>query len=246
MHVTIAARADELDLAQPRVVGILRDHPDAISACLLGRRSLERGASGSNRLAGERDLALDPVMVLPRGPLPSAAMADLWGLGPIAPCASREHRPAAFEAGSTDLGLRPADLSWSGFPLLRRRSIGEDGYLLDAFFGAPALFSCRPRDLMPGFEALADLGARVAAGPGDVRWARLGHVARHAYLQRRDPDRGWRVLMTGNEACLHNPDPDRPRIYVVERPCLPRPWKIVSPVTLPAQTSTLVRVEASG
>lgn len=243
LHVTVAAIPDELDLAQPRVVGILRDHPHAISACLLEQGAMDGAASAAARFAKERGLALDPVLVLPRGPLAPEAMAGLWRLGPIACSISRQHRPAGPEVGDAGLGLRPADLSQSGFPVLWRRSIGDEGYLLDAFFGAPSLFSCRPRDLMPGFEALADLGARVAAGVGDVRWGGLGHIARHAYLQRRDPDRGWRVLMTGNEACLHNPDPDRPRIYVVERPCLPPSWRVEALVTVPAGGSAVVRIE---
>jgi hypothetical protein len=58
------------------------------------------------------------------------------------------------------------------------------------------------------------------ASRGEVRWRSLDEVARHAYLQRRDPDGCWRVLMTASEACLHNPD-DTPRQVAVERPHRP-------------------------
>jgi hypothetical protein len=242
LHVTVATIPGELDLAQPAVVGTLRDRSDALSACLLERPSPEPSGAAASRFAAERDLSLDPVLVLPRGPLPPEAMSDLWIGGMIACSSPRKRRPAPREIEGADLGLRPAELSWGGFPLLWRRSIRDDGYLLDAFFGAPALFSCNPRDLVPGFEPLADLGARVSAGVGEVRWCGLGHVARHAYLQRRDPDRGWRVLMTGNEACLHNPDPDRPRIYVVARPRLPPSWQVDDTITVPAAGSVVVRV----
>jgi hypothetical protein len=82
----------------------------------------------------------------------------------------------------------------------------------------------------------------------------LEDVARHAYLQRRRPDAGWEVLMTANEACLHNPGPS-PREYTVTRPGLPEGSALVADgeagpgqlsVEVPAEGTALVRVALDG
>jgi hypothetical protein len=50
-----------------------------------------------------------------------------------------------------------------------------------------------------------------------VSWRSLDEIARHAYWQRLDPAGGWQVMMTTNEACLHNPYAN-PRTFTVCRP----------------------------
>ena len=160
-------------------------------------------------------------MVFPHGLGPAAILADLHELGFVASCNLDNRYP--LEASVPDdgyLGLRPADTAWSGFPLLWRREISDPGYPLDLFMGRPALTFEHRRplghDFLP-FARRADEIRRLTGG--QVAWRSLDEVARHAYLQRREPRRGWEVLMTSNEVCLHNPDAF-PRGYAVWRPDL--------------------------
>src|SRR5207245_11606676 len=119
------------------------------------------------------------------------------------------------------LGLRPADTAWAGFPLLWRREIADSGYLLDLFMGRPTLTFEHRRPLGHDFLPFVRRAEEIRRlGRGQVAWRSLDEVARHAYLQRRDPERGWEVLMTSNEACLHNRG-TVPRRYLVWRPDLP-------------------------
>jgi hypothetical protein len=247
-HATIATVPRELRLADPAVVALLRRHPDLLSACYHGcdhdayefyapeapgtryrsrplsaqRRALERAVRFGGDFAEAHGQKLDRVMVFPYGPGPAAIFPDLRRLGFIATSNFRDKfPPGSARPDDPDLGLRPADLAWAGFPLLWRRSVEDQGYLLDLVLGRPALTFAHQgelgRDFGP-FVQRADAINRATAGA--ARWGGLEEIARHAYLQRRLPDRTWEVLMTGDEACLHNPGFE-PRRVSVRRPCTP-------------------------
>src|SRR5205085_11621612 len=156
-----------------------------------------------------------------------------------------------------DLGLRPADLAWEGFPLLWRRRLADAGWPLDPLLGRPLLLFAHRRPLGRDFAPLVERARMVnRMTRGGAIWRGLDEVARHAYLQREDPVSGWQVLMTANEACLHNPDPE-PRSYTVTRPRLPEGSVVevdgqahdtAGPitVTVPAGATAVVRVVAGG
>jgi hypothetical protein len=283
-HVTVATIPAELGLAQPEVVAQLVESPDVISACYHGcdhdgyefyrtegrrlryiprplweqraavRRAVEHAAGFARRTGYD----LDRVMVFPHGLGPAAILADLHELGFVASCNLDNRYP--LEAPIPDdryLGTRPADTAWAGFPLLWRREIPDGGYLLDLFMGRPAMtFEHREplgQEFAP-FIKRADEIRRLTGGR--VAWRNLDEVARHAYLQRREPHRGWAVLMTSNEVCLHNPG-STPRSYTVWRPDLPagdalqvddRPAFTTHPleVEVPAGGSAVIRVLPGG
>jgi hypothetical protein len=87
--------------------------------------------------------------------------------------------------------------------------------------GRPAILFCHPAALRAGASAAVRQAVAAVNQAGDhVRWCGIEQVARHAYLQRRKQGRHWEVLMTGNEACLHNPDPE-PRTFQLTRPRRP-------------------------
>jgi hypothetical protein len=282
--VTVATIPAELGLAQPDVVAQLVESPDVISACYHGcdhdgyefyrtegsglrhrprpldeqraalRRAVDHGAGFARRTGYE----LDRVMVFPHGLGPAAILTDLHELGFVATCNLDNRYP--LEAPVPDdgcLGLRPADTAWGGFPLLWRREMSDSSYLLDLFIGRPALTfeHRRPlgQDFGPFVRRAQDIGRLTR---GRATWRSLDEVARHAYLQRRDPERGWEVLMTSNEVCLHNPDP-APRSYAVRRPDLPagdalqlddRTPSTTQPfqVEVPAGATAVVRVLPGG
>src|SRR5207237_4176233 len=113
------------------------------------------------------------------------------------------------------------DVAWAGFPLLWRRGVDDQGYLLDVFLGRPILSTGHLPMLGEDVWSCVELADRVnQATRGGAAWRSLDEVARHAYLQRQRPDGDWEALMTSNEACLHNPDP-APRSVVVHRPSTP-------------------------
>ncbi len=270
-HVTIATVPRELPLADPAVVELLRRHPELVSACYHGcdhdgyefylpearraryparplgrqRLALRRAVGHGIRFSERHGLQLGRVMVFPYGVGPAAIFGDLRRLGFIATCNLQDKFPlGAPIPDDPELGLRPADLGWEGYPLLWRRGFRDHGFLIDLFLGRPVLGFSHLRPLGRAFQELADWAEAVnrAAAP---TWASLDEVARHAYLQRLGP-RGWEVLMTADEACLHNPDPS-PRTFVVRRPHLsPVTVLEVDGVRRPGQEQVEVTVSAGG
>ncbi|HKF78900.1 MAG TPA: glycosyltransferase, partial [Candidatus Dormibacteraeota bacterium] len=247
-HVTVATVPCELPLADDAVVRRLRHQPELLSACYHGcdhdgyefyvsggartrhsprrlkdqRAALRRAVDHGRRFANARAVELDRVMVFPYGVGPASLLGDLQRLGFLASCNFGDRYPlGAPVPARPDLGLRPADLAWEGFPLLWRRRLRDDGYLVDLLLGRPVLVFAHPRALGRDFAVLAERAGLInRASHGTAVWRSLDEVARHSYLQRHAPGSGWQVLMTANEACLHNPDPD-PRTYAVIRPDLP-------------------------
>jgi O-antigen/teichoic acid export membrane protein/glycosyltransferase involved in cell wall biosynthesis len=280
-HVTVATVPRELPLADPAVVTLLRRHPELISACYHGcdhdgyefylpearraryparslarqRLALRRAVNNGLRFSERYGVHLDRVMVFPYGVGPAAIFGDLRRLGFIATCNLHDKFPlGAPIPDDPELGLRPADLAWEGYPLLWRRGLRDHGFLIDLCLGRPVLGFGHLRGLGQAFQDLVGWAEAVnrAAAP---TWMSLDEVARHAYLQRLGP-RGWEVLMTADEACLHNPD-SSPRTFIVRRPYLPptavlevdgvrRQGQEPVEVTVPASGTAVVRLATIG
>lgn len=249
-HLTVATIPRELRLADPDVLELLGRERRRVSACYHGNdhdsyefylekatrhrfpsRSLEvqqqklsEAAVRGSRFAEETGYPLDRVMVFPHGLCAASLLPALHAQGFLATCNAVDRYPLGC-AGPTreDAGTRPADLDWSGFPLLGRRGLGAGGELaLDLFLGKPAVaFTHRPA-IGPRLTPLLQHASMLKSlAGGGLRWCGLEDVARHAYLVRQAPDTSrWDVLMTANEVCLHNPDPTD-RLYHVSRPHLP-------------------------
>lgn len=243
-HVTVAAMPRELRLAEPAVVELLRRHSPRLSVCYhdgcgacapdarhssyrprplaAQQEALECALAHGRRFAADHGLELDRVMVFPCGIGPAEIFPDLHRRGFIGTCSCGDkHPPGSSGPTDVDLGLRPADLAWAGFPVLWRRGLEDRSYPLDMLLGRPVLAFAHTRGLGTDFRPFVERAAVInrLAG-GGAAWCGLDEVARHAYLQRWRPNEGWRVLMTANEACLHNPGP-APRRYAVSRPHRP-------------------------
>jgi hypothetical protein len=247
-HVTVATIPAELGLVQGAVLSQLREHPELVSACYHGwnhdgyefyrssgsrlgfrvrplaeqRQALIRAVREGRRFADQARYELDRVMVFPHGIGPAAILPDLHALGFVASCNLDNRYPLEAEVpADPQLGMRPADTAWGGFPLLWRRGIGDPGYVMDLFMGRPALTMRHRRQLGRRLLPFVDRAQEISRlARGSVAWRGVDEVARHAYWQRFDPQAGWQVLMTTNEACLHNPGQD-PRTFTVCRPDLP-------------------------
>ena len=247
-HITVATIPAELGLAQRQVIAQMVESPDVISACYHGcdhdgyefyrtagrrlryiprpleeqRAALGRAVEYGLAFAGRTGYELDRVMVFPHGLGPAAILPELHQLGFVASCNLDNRYPLeAPIPHDAYLGLRPADTAWEGFPLLWRREISDPGYLLDLFMGRPLLTFEHRSPLGDGFEPFVRRSEELRKATGaQATWCSVDEVARHAYLQRRHPERGWESLITSNETCLHNPDA-APRTYRVWRPDLP-------------------------
>jgi hypothetical protein len=247
-HTTIATVPRELALADAAVVELLRRHPDLLSACFHGcdhegyefyapdalntryrprpladqRQALDRAVEHARRFTQAQGLELERVMVFPYCVGPAELFGDLQRLGFVATCNyGDKYPPGSAQPVDPDLGLRPADLAWAGFPLLWRRGLRDQGYLLDLLLGRPLLTFGHTGALGADFGPFVERADRINQATGGAAiWCDLDEVARHAYLQRHRPDGLWEVLMTTNEACLHNPDPEA-RAVVVNRPQRP-------------------------
>jgi hypothetical protein len=186
------------------------------------RRSLVRAAERGHRFHERTGVALDRVMVFPHGIASPAVFSTLQSLGFVSTCNSDDRYPlGASVPDEFDIGTRPADVAWAGFPLIWRRGLPDRSFVVDLFLGRPVITFGHSKALGPDLQPFADRADELNAfGVGELRWSGLEEISRHSYLQRRDPKHGWLVLMLSNEICLHNPDA-RPRRYMVERRHLP-------------------------
>lgn len=248
-HLTIATVPRDLALAETSVVGLLRAHAQRLSACYHGynhcgyeffsrpdgppvrfrhrplpvqERALEKAAEGGRGFARRTGYALDRIMVFPHGIGPAAVFPKLQELGFLASCNAFDREPLGAPPNpEPDVGMRPADLWWHGFPLMWRRSLRDQTFPFDLFAGRPVIaFSHRRRlgpELLP-FAERASMLQRLA--PDGLYWRGLEEITRHGYLQRNPDGRDWQVRMVANEICLHNPE-GTPRSYRVGRPHLP-------------------------
>ncbi|MDR0358569.1 MAG: hypothetical protein LBJ87_03770 [bacterium] len=249
-HITVATVPRELRLADPEVLELLGRERRRVSACYHGndhdgyefylekatrhrfpsrslevqRRKLSEAAVRGSRFAEETGYALDRVMVFPHGLCAASLLPALHDRGFLATCNAVDRYPLGCARPTPeDAGTRPADLDWSGFPLLGRRGLAARGLLaLDLFLGKPAVAFTHKPAIGPRLTPLLEHASKVnGLAGGGLSWCGLEDVARHAYLIRRAPDASrWDVLMTANEVCLHNPDPTE-RLYHVSRPRLP-------------------------
>lgn len=253
-HLTIATIPRELELAEAEVVDLLRSNGRWISACYHGsehsgyefylteatdsryrarplsaqQRSLHRAVARGERFAQHSGLGLDRVMVFPHGVGSPQIFTTLQSIGFIAACNYDDRYPlGAPVPDDFDLGMRPADLAWSGFPLLWRRGLPDRMYLLDLFLGRPAITFGHLKALGGDLAPFIQRAEEIHALCGHVHWGSLEDVSRHSYMQRCDPQQGWQVSMFSNEICLHN-DSTRPRTYQVERSNFPPGYSLVA------------------
>jgi hypothetical protein len=269
-HVTVATIPRELGLADPEVLRLLRVEEGRLSACYHGndhdsyefyqevrrhrfparplpeqRRKLTQAAARGTSFAARSGLALDRVMVLPHGLCSAALLPQLHDLGFLASCNAVDRYPlGCAEPPDHDTGALPADLGWAGFPLLGRRPLVAAGeFALDAFLGKPTIAFTHRREVGRGLEPLLELAANLWRFSGRrLRWCGLEDLARHAYLVRRCSSHRWEVLMTANEACLHNPAAE-PRVFRVLRPKLPTGnWLQANGPATPSANRELVEV----
>lgn len=279
-HLTVATIPRELGLADPAVVRLIAENRDRLSACYHGndhdgyefffsetergrfrRRSPRRQAAGlraaaarGHRFARLTGYALDRVMVFPHGLGAPNALAELGRLGFLATSNWLDRYPLSSELPEdVDLGMRPADLAWSSFPLLWRRRLDDQTFPFDLFAGRPVIYFTHAKQAGAAYESVRARAAQISAiGGRAIRWCGLEEIAKHAHLRRRRPGaHEWDVLMTANEACLHNAG-DEPRRFRVYRPNLPIGTRLVGPgavpvdggveIVIPARRTATVRV----
>jgi hypothetical protein len=257
IHLSVATVPRELALADRETVALLADNRDWISACYHGndhdgyeffvsdnghsrfgsrtltsqRAALRQAADRGIAFAGRTGYALDRVMVFPHGVGPAAILPELGSLGFLATTNWLDRYPLASPLpDSPDLGMRPADMAWNGFPLIWRRPLDDETFAFDLFIGRPVIYFMHRRQTGINFEPLRDLASQVnGVAVGKVQWLSLENIARHAYVQRRVMGGNrWEILMTANVACLHNTDRDT-RHYRVYRPHLAEGTLLVGP-----------------
>lgn len=273
-HITVATIPRELAVAEPEVVDLLRRSGRWLSACyhgndhsgyefflpdakryrhrarpLSGQQSaLSQAVSRGESFAARTGLALDRVMVFPHGVGPAQIFSTLQSLGFLAACNYDDRFPlAAAVPTDFDLGLRPADVAWGGFPLIWRRGLPDQMFRLDLFLGRPAITFGHTKALGPDFEPFVQRAQEIHRIKGDqVHWSSLEDISRHSYLQRRDPKLGWRVLMLSNEICLHNAEAV-PLTYHVERANCPDGYALQSDAAHQFAAGTLtITIPAGG
>jgi hypothetical protein len=249
-HLTVATVPRELPLAEAATLSVLADNHDRVTACYHGNEhdgyeffvsddgrsrfrsrpisvqltAVGQAAARGRSFAQRTGHALDRVMVFPHGVGPAAVLGELGRHGFLATSNWLDRYPLGSpRPPDADLGMRPADVAWDGFPLLWRRPLDDETFAFDLLIGRPVLYFTHRKQAGANFEPLRALAGRInEVAPGSVRWRGLEEIARHAYAVRRKPaSQKWEVLMTSNLACLHNDDGDTRR-YRVHRRHLPR------------------------
>jgi hypothetical protein len=273
-HLTVATIPRELVLADPEVVDLLRRSGRWLSVCYHGndhsgyefylpqakgsryrarplsaqKSALRQAVARGESFAARTGLALDRVMVFPHGVGPPQIFPTLQSLGFLSACNYDDRYPlGASVPVDFDLGMRAADLAWAGFPLLWRRGLPDQMFRLDLFLGRPAITFGHARALGANLDKFVQRADEIhRLGGEEVHWSSLEDISRHSYLQRHDPQLGWRVWMLSNEICLHNADAV-PRTYHVERANSPEGYALHADAAHECAAGTLnITIPAGG
>lgn len=193
--------------ARASTVELFRREPERLGVCVHGcdhtggefatqdESSLAwrsgQALSRMDRFHKATGLAVDRVMVFPRGQFSPSAMRSVREAGFLAAVNTETHASSPDDSGTVGLGelLLPASTRFSGFALLPRhyprRSVD---FAVSLFLGRAALVVEHHEFVASGYRQWEAFVAGLNALEPDLEWCGLADIARDCLLQRQRDD----------------------------------------------------------
>jgi hypothetical protein len=246
-HTTIAFIPWNYDRSDDDVVAIFRDHPEHYSLCIHGNNhdrwefyryrtapgdpipakplhvqeaGIRQGLARMERFRELTGLDYDPVMVFPHFIAPPQTLTALKQQSFLMTVNAR-NLPLDLAPQRDRLSpLRCVTLRYGNFASVRRhrpRNLSRAEVALELFLDNPVIFYGHQDLFRGGMDAFNPTARMVNAIQPDTKWAGLGEIARHLYLQRERPDGGCDIKVFCRSIDLMN-DQGRERTYFIHKP----------------------------
>lgn len=246
-HTTIAFIPWNYDRNDDEVVTLFRDHPEYFSLCVHGNNhdhwefyryrtipgdpipakplpvqeaDLRQGVARMERLRQLTGLDYDPVMVFPHFIAPVQTLTSLKQQGFLMTVNARNLPLDLVPQRDRLSPLLCATLRYATFPSVRRHpaeSLSRAEVALELFLDNPVIFYEHQEFFRPGMDAFNANARMVNEIQPETKWAGLGEIARHLYLQRERPDGNCDVRIFCRCTDLVN-DQQRERTFFIHKP----------------------------
>lgn len=240
-HTSIAFIPYNYNRNRPSVVSIFREHPDRYSVCIHGNNhdhqefygyerdplsaqeaDIQQGLARMEKFKALTGIPYSLVMVWPWERMPPAG--TLRAMKRYNFLADVNTNPVPMgSAPPTDplFPLRPQSLRYANFLTIKRYPFDtlnlRAKVAVSAFLGNPMIFYAHEELFAGGigaFDGVADYVNHIAP---KAKWASLGFIARHLYLERVDSDGDYEVMAFSPELDIEN-STGLGRTYHIEKP----------------------------
>src|SRR5215469_7977443 len=236
-HTTIAFIPWNYDRSQSNVVSLFRSHSDLLSIAIHGNdhdhkeftdyRSkplavqvgdIQQALARMERFQVLTGISYDKVMIFPHSIAPEQTLGALKTYNYLATINSSNVPQGAVRSADLSETLRPATLSFEGFPSISRYAAGvqiPEGFLaINQFLGNPLLFYDHSELFSRGIDAFDSVADEVNKLEPSTEWRSLGEIVKHLYVVKLRDDSDYDVLAFSNNICLENPFGQNSTFYV--------------------------------
>jgi hypothetical protein len=236
-HSTVAFIPWNYDRSEPKVVSLIRTHPDRFSICIHGNNHDHKEFTDyrSKPLAGQIDalkqalarmdefrkqtgIPYDRVMVFPHSIAPENTLAVLKTYNFLGTINSSNVPMDRLTPPLLSFSLRPVTMSFGDFPSLRRNPapvpVSKSFIAINAFLGNPLLFYCHQNYFADGIDRFDLVADSVNDSQPGTQWRSLGDIIRHLYLLKRRDDGEYDVFAFSRTLSLTNPSDKESVFYI--------------------------------
>ena len=226
-HTTIAFIPWNFDRSEPRVVSLIRDHPDRFSIAIHGNNhdhkeftdfrskplnvqvgDLKQSLARMEQFRGLTGIPYDRVMIFPHSIAPEGTLEALKKYNYLATVNSSNVPQGSVKESDDLFELRPVTVSFAGLPSISRYSvaapISREFIAINEFLDNPLLFYAHSDLFAHGINAFDGIADKVNTIEPDVQWRGLGDIVAQLYLVKLREDRNYDVLAFANNINLEN------------------------------------------
>jgi hypothetical protein len=226
-HTTIAFIPWNFDRSEPRVVSLIRDHPDRFSIAIHGNNhdhkeftdfrskplnvqvgDLKQSLARMEQFRGLTGIPYDRVMIFPHSIAPEGTLEALKKYNYLATVNSSNVPQGSVKESDDLFELRPVTVSFADLPSISRYSvaapISQEFIAINEFLDNPLLFYAHSDLFAQGINAFDGTADKVNTIEPDVQWRGLGDIVAQLYLVKLREDRNYDVLAFANNINLEN------------------------------------------
>lgn len=226
-HTTIAFIPWNFDRSEPRVVSLIRDHPDRFSIAIHGNNhdhkeftdfrskplniqvgDLKQSLARMEKFRGLTGIPYDRVMIFPHSIAPEGTLEALRKYNYLATVNSSNVPQGSVKESDDLFELRSVTVSFAGLPSISRYSvaapISQEFIAINEFLDNPLLFYAHSDLFAHGINAFDGTADKVNTIEPDVQWRGLGDIVAQLYLVKLREDSNYDVLAFANNINLEN------------------------------------------